>query len=242
MGLALALTAYILDKFRTGRTANVLIYGEPRIGKSVYAIKTLKEIYATWGHPAELDPYFIYKGADEWKNWIVYRPEQFVKVFALLLKFGIKVPSVVWDDAGLWLFALDWNDPRIKAVLKMLQVSGVATGSLIFTTPAVSMILKKILNIEGILVGKVVKATGKRDYRMAKIYKNALTPWGKRYVKQVIEDKFNVMLSKADYDYYAPVRMTYLQDALKLMSRAYGVLIEDTTQAAAIIEAKGKPV
>jgi hypothetical protein len=217
--------------FLTGRTANVLIYGEPRIGKSVYAIKTLKATYKTWRHPASLDPYLPWKGEDEWRNFIVYRPEQFVSLFALLLQFGIKVPMVVWDDAGLWLFALDWSDPRIKAVLKMLQVSGVATGALIFTTPAVSMILKKILNIEGIIVGKVVKASHDRDSRLCKLYKNALTPWGKRYVKQKIEDKFNVMLEQRDYDWYAPVRMSYLEDALKLMSRAYGVKVSTPEEA-----------
>ena len=231
-----ALTEYCRRMWLGGRTANLLIYGEPRIGKSVYAIKSLKEVYAEWRHPAALDPYLKWSGQDEWRNWIVYRPEQFVSLFALLLQFQVKAPMVVWDDAGLWLFALDWSDPRIKAVLKMLQVSGVATGALVFTTPAVSMILKKVLNIEGIIVGKVVKAEKDRDKRLVKLYKNALTPWGKRYVKQIIEDKFNVMLEQRDYDWYAPVRMSYLEDALRLMSKAYGVQVSTPEEAHALMQ------
>jgi hypothetical protein len=208
-----------------GRTTNLIVYGEPRIGKSIYTIKVTKELYADNPNP------------DEWRNHYVFRPEQFISYMNERLTTGQKSLITTWDDAGLWLFALDWNDPRVKAVMKLLQVSGVATSALVFTTPAVSMIIKKVLNIEGILVGKVVKQSGKSDtQRTVKIYKNSIAAWGKRYVKQIMEDSFNVMLEPHDYNYYFPQRMTYLHEALEMLSNAYGIALKDIDDVKSLAE------
>ena len=216
----LALTEYIEKMYRMGRTTNMVLYGEPRIGKSVYCIKVLKQLYPD---------------KNEWKNHIVFRPQQFIEYMNQRSK------GLVWDDAGLWLFALDWNDPRVKAVMKLLQVSGVATAWLAMTTPAVSMIIKKALNIEGILVGKVMKQSGKSDtQRTVKIYKNSIAAWGKRYVKQIMEDSYNVMLDNEDYNYYFPMRQEYLQEALNMLSNAYGIQLQTVNDVLALAEKRAQ--
>lgn len=222
----LALTEYIEKMYRMGRTTNMVLYGEPRIGKSVYCIKVLKQLYPD---------------KNEWKNHIVFRPQQFIEYMNQRLMTGSKSKGLVWDDAGLWLFALDWNDPRVKAVMKLLQVSGVATAWLAMTTPAVSMIIKKALNIEGILVGKVMKQSGKSDtQRTVKIYKNSIAAWGKRYVKQIMEDSYNVMLDNEDYNYYFPMRQEYLQEALNMLSNAYGIQLQTVNDVLALAEKRAQ--
>jgi len=224
--MVLTLTEYIEKMYRMGRTTNMILYGEPRIGKSVYCIKVLKQLYPAKG---------------EWKKHVVFRPQQFIAYMNQRLMTGTKSKGVVWDDAGLWLFALDWNDPRVKAVMKLMQVSGVATAWLAMTTPAVSMIIKKALNIEGILVGKVMKQSGKSDtQRTVKIYKNSIAAWGKRYVKQIMEDSYNVMLDNEDYNYYFPMRQQYLQEALTMLSNAYGIELGTINAVVALAEKKAQ--
>ena len=129
----------------------------------------------------------------------------------------------MWDDAGLWLYALDWNDARVKSVVKFLNVLRTVMGGLIMTTPAVDMIVSKIPHIEGMRIAKTTRAPGfkDRDMRILQAYRNTFMPWGKRYVKVDWQDPFNVMLSEEDYAWYSPIRSRYAKEAIALMRKAW---------------------
>lgn len=216
MNGGLALAKEIQSAYEKNQSRQVVIYGETGVGKSVYAIKVLKQLYDDPQHP------------EEWKQYIVFTPEQFITLVTKLLREKRRAKCIVWDDAGYWLFALDWNDPKVKAAMKMFQVSRTVTAAIIFTTPAVQMIIKKIQAFEGIRIGKVMKRTsGDSNLRLCKVYRNTIAAFGKRYVKQKYEDDFSVMLPDGDYNWYAPIRERYLEDATELMKKAYGIK-EDT--------------
>lgn len=177
-----------------------------------------------------------------WRVFIVFKPEQFIELIRYLMQNGIRAVLIIWDDAGIWMFALDWNDPKVRSALKFLQVCGTVTGALFMTTPSIRMILKKVFEIEGIHVTKVTRNTDK-DHphnRIAKTYRNSLAPWGKRFLKEVARDEYSVMLPDEDYSWYKPLRDSYLDEALRMLSEAYGVSIKSVGQAAAI--AQGIPV
>ena len=192
--------------FRKQEAIGIVSYGEWGAGKSSFAIQVLKELY-----PGE-----------EWKKYLVFKPEDFLNLVDGVVSRGERVPCVVWDDAGLWLYALDWNDPRVKSVVKFLNVLRTVMGGLIMTTPAIDMIVTKIPHIEGMRIAKTTRVGGaNKDMRLLQAYRNTFMPWGKRYVKVDWQDPFNVMLSREDYGWYSPIRNHYAKEAIELMRSAW---------------------
>lgn len=193
----------------------LILYGEWNVGKSAYALKVLMDL--------NNDP----KGLklDEYKQFVTFKPEHYVSLNIYLLMRQIKAKLIVWDDAGLWLFALDWSDPKVKGAVKFLNVAKTTCGGLILTTPSPDMILKKVRMIEGIHIGKIVKLTGdernRGRWRRAKIYRNMLPVIGGRRVKQVVEDDFSKWLPDHVWEWYDPLRRSYAKEALQLMAKAY---------------------
>lgn len=192
--------------YRRFEAVGIVSYGEWAAGKSSFAIQVLKELY-----PGE-----------EWKKYLVFKPEHFLDLVDGLAERGERVPLIVWDDAGLWLYALDWNDPRVKSVVKFLNVLRTIMAGLILTTPAIDMIVTKIPHIEGMRIAKTVRAEGtNHDLRVLRAYRNTFMPWGKRYVRMDWEDPFNVMLPNEDYNWYEPIRNRYAKEAIQLMREAW---------------------
>jgi hypothetical protein len=236
-----------------GRTKNLLLYGEPRIGKSSYILQVLEELaeklpdlYGPRDKALLVQLAKVRNIPDPEKNWwrvfLVFKPEQFIQLIQFLLATNITAIMIMWDDAGLWMFALDWNDPRIKGAMKFMQVSGTVCSGLVLTTPALGMVLKKITQLEGILIGKVVKRTGSdRGWalRKAKLYKNILQPWGKRYNPPELEDDFNVMLATELYRWYDPIRRAYVKEALDLLAKGYGIKLQSVDELLAMLQAGG---
>jgi hypothetical protein len=212
-----ALSQRIDNAWYANDLIGLVLYGGWNIGKSAYALKVLMDL--------NRDP----KGLklDDYKHFMTFKPEHFVSLNAWLLQRGIKARMEIWDDAGLWLFALDWSDPKVKGAIKFLNVAKTTTAGLVLTTPSPDMILKKALRIEGIHVGKVIKLRGKDDkWRRVKIYRNNIAVWGKRTVKQVMEDDFSKMLPDHVWEWYDPVRRSYAKEAIGLLVKAYGMDID----------------
>lgn len=251
--LSFALSEYIYKRYVAFQTVLGIGYGEPRVGKSSYFIQVQKDLFR---HYDKMIPRIDRKAfidyastmnikepeMNYWRIFIVFKPEHFIELVKYLMRHQCRAILLIWDDAGLWMFALDWNDPKVKSALKFLQVCGTVTGSMIMTTPSIKMILKKVFEIEGIHVTKVIRASDltKPNKRNAKTYRNSLAPWGKRFLRNVTDDDFNVMLPEEDYRWYKPLRESYLAEALAMLSEAYGVPVESVNQAAAM--AQGLPV
>lgn len=248
--LEFALSQLIAKMYVQGRTKNMLLYGEPRIGKSSYIIQVLMELCTTLNIYGPRDKRLLVQLAkirgipDPEKNWwrvfIVFKPDHFIQLIQFLLTADIRAILILWDDAGLWLFALDWNDPKIKGAMKFMQVSGTVTAGLVLTSPSMGMVLKKVTQLEGIMIGKVVKR--RADYeswtaRLAKLYKNVLQPWGKRYNPPELEDEFDVMLPSDIYRWYNPIRKAYVKEALDLLGKAYGIKLQSIEELLGAIEA-----
>jgi hypothetical protein len=129
---------------------------------------------------------------------------------------------IAWDDAGLWLYAMEWSDPRVKSVVKFINVMRTVVGGLVLTTPTQEMIVTKIPTIPGTRLCTVTKATGhNRDARRFSVARTIKTKWGKKFVKDYIEDYFNVMLPEDIYNYYKPLRDQYAREANQLMREAW---------------------
>src|SRR5881396_1759730 len=102
-GFKFALSDEIYWKWRNDEALLAIIEGELGVGKSSCVVQMLMEFYG-----------------DKWVDWLVYRPEDFLNIVDGLLSVDPprKIPLLVWDDAGMWLYSMDYQDERVKSVVK----------------------------------------------------------------------------------------------------------------------------
>lgn len=197
MGLA------IVQKIKTthfdNQCRNFILYGPLGYGKTSYAMQILMEIYKT-------------KDVEVLKRYFAFTPLEFLR---MVRHFDKQVPAVVWDDAGVWLYYMDYAHPVVKQLGKMLQMIRTRTASVIFTTPMPTLILGKLRNFPQTLTVKITKISGnqyQKDLRRAVAYQSWLLPdLQKLRVKKKFIDDFSVMLPHEIYDWLTKNRETYVK-------------------------------
>jgi len=204
---SLSLARLICKAFLNDDFILVIIYGPLRMGKSAYAMKVMGQVYDYfYGKPLSVDLITNYMG---------FHPSEVVDDW---LSFGDKrIPMYVWDDAGYWLYSLDWNDPLLKAVQKYMNVVGTDMNCLMLTTPDPTWILSKILNMPGTVRGQIFKRQGDSvDHpswiyaRRCRGYKPYRMPDLKKTGVNVLwEDDFSCRIPDEVYEYYYPLRHGY---------------------------------
>ncbi|MFA5365710.1 MAG: hypothetical protein WC325_11070, partial [Candidatus Bathyarchaeia archaeon] len=132
--------AYYHDEFQL-----FIVYAPLGYGKSAYAVKVLSELYN--------------KDWEKVKQYIVFPPKDCVSKCVEMNKTGKREKAIVWDDAGLWLFALQKNDVFVQAVIKYMNVARTNWGAMILTTPTPSWITYKMRNFPQHINVKIIKAS-----------------------------------------------------------------------------------
>lgn len=212
---------YLFDSF-----FGIVVEGKQRVGKSSYVSQSLAEAAGKWDHNHRLDDGTIISKAvtpnyEEVKKWMVFPPKEFLD---LVMHVKRKQRAVIWDDAGFWLFALDWYEPFVKSVSRYIQLAGRQFGVLILTTPNKKLISNKVLEaLPDMYVCKVVKA-GSDDVkyrpRLAKVYERWDYPDGRKGgVKTRWKDRFNAILPDHFYEWYLPKSQRYMDIGLQLLKK-----------------------
>jgi len=206
----LALARMIVRAYLNDDFILIIIYGNLRMGKSAYALKVLGQVYDYLkGRPLSIDLIDKYLGWD---------PLEVLDDWSSIKK---RLPLYVWDDAGYWLYSLDWYDPLLIAISKYFNVIGTDMNSLILTTPDPTWILPKVLNMPGTIRVKVTKryggisdapsvrygrqAVGYRPYRSPDLKKTG--------VNRIFTDDFSCYIPDEIYSFYLPKREHYAQRA-----------------------------
>lgn len=193
-----------------------IIYGPLRYGKTAYACKTLAALYGTW-NPEVL------------KNYIIFKPQEFITKIKPIMKTGIKFPAFLWDDAGIWLSAMKWYDPLLKAISEYFQVIGTVFGGVLFTSPLPNYVLKRIRGFPtsaNIRIYKVGDHPSKP--RVATGYQTYLLPDMRRhYVRTFMEDRFSAVMPTKFYDWYIAYRKQYADESFKAIEKALYAKAED---------------
>ena len=207
---------YVYDGF-----FGLIVEGKQRIGKSSYVSQAVAESFGRWEQEPKIR--CIEPNYEEVKKWMVFPPKDFLDL-VLTVGVGRKERVAFWDDAGFWLFALDWYDPFVKTISKYIQLAGRQFGSLILTTPSQKLISGKVLEaLPSVLLGRVVKIGGdERLYRPRKctIYKRWSYPDGKKGgVKKVWIDNFNAILPDEFFNWYKPKSDHYMDVGLQILKR-----------------------
>ncbi len=222
----LALARWIVKAFKFDDFNLFIIHGTPRIGKSTYAIKAMgqavdylygEDIFKITGSSG-------YRRAPVCQRYMGWDPSENVEVWLDIIS---RIPMFTWDDAGYWLFSLNWTDPLLIAVQQYMNVVGTDINSLMLTTPDPSWILSKIATMPGCMRIRIIKRDGGGSDRDSKLYsRRALgyVPW--KYpdmkaggVNKKLEDDFSCKLPDEFYKWYKPTREKYAR-AAKLAMRA----------------------
>lgn len=228
---SLQLSYEMKDELRHDGFFGLLVEGRQRIGKSSYCCQAKAETLGKWEYTRSNGVELVEAVKPNYeavKNYIVFPPEEFLDA---ILKIGLsdKISSLLWDDAGFWLFALDWYDPFVKIVSRYIQLAGRQMACLMLTSPSQKLISGKVLEaLPEMYVGKIIKTSGDTQTyrpRRAKVYQRWTYPDGKRGgVHTRWEDDYNVMLPQDFFDWYKPKSDHYLDEALLLMKAEVAVL------------------
>jgi len=219
----LSSTRIILDAWGTVREGKpeefrlFIIYGALGKGKSAYAIKTGVQL---------LQHVYGYSEAEAWnrvKDFIIFHPQQFFEKVKAMDE-SERLPFIIWDDAGLWLSALDWYDPFLKAFSKYLNVARTMFASFILTTPMPRNVLKAARSLPDSIVVKIVDDSDKEHpwRRLAYGYRNWFSPDGKRTgVWKIFEDPYYCNYPEDFFKWYKPYRNAYQIIALRLVKEEW---------------------
>ena len=200
--------------YRDECTLGMAYGGFMGMGKSSYCIKCAAEVLGNHsGFPDNKPSY------ENVKKFIDFPPKDFVD---RLLKMTHREKMVIWDDMGLWLFALDWYDPFVKAVCKYLNVARTDWAFIMGNTPSPKMIVRKIKNFPEVIRIKITKAhddlTHPEKPRLATAYQVWMSADLKRTgVRKIFVDKYNAMLPDDFFAWYKPKRDHFATMAKQLM-------------------------
>jgi len=208
----LALARKICLNYRNDDFSLIIICGTPRIGKSAYAIKVMGQVIDYFYGQDIYDPRIC-------RRYLGWDPEENVDRWMGITK---RIPCYTWDDAGYWLFSLNWTDPLLITVQQYMNVVGTDINTLILTTPDPGWILSKIATMPGTIRVKVIKrdgGIGDNDTRLFSRRAVGYKPW--KYpdlkaggVNKVLEDEFSCKLPEPFYsEWYKPTRETYAKAA-----------------------------
>lgn len=177
-----------------------IVYSLQRLGKSSYAMQVMYELYGNWD--------------DVFKN-MFFRLDDITDYLYTQLEQDKPLPAVLWDDAGVHASKLLYFKDKDQADLikRLFDVIGIATKSIILTTPVPDELLKSLRSYEFLKI-KILEGKNKTD-RKARAYKNILWPSGTRRNPKYFEDEFDVRLPDDVYKRYAPIRKSYYIQSLR---------------------------
>jgi len=200
-----------------------MTYGQKRIGKSIYYILTMMDIYAVLYPDMTIDERFK-KAMDN----TIYTMHEFVSKVKELLKksrlyltekemieHGIPEPGIHVDDAGVGFNKYKYFSDRtvVEKIKALVDTIGIVVSGLYMSSPTLHGVLGFLQEYEGYRIHIVKAATDFR--RTAKIYKLIELPSGMMRVQSPKEDPFKCWLPNDLYEIYYKRRKGYLQQGVK---------------------------
>lgn len=206
----------------------IIVEGDHGFGKSTYANRLLSEVYSKDKIHGNWDIKKLFP------NHIGFHPRH---VLDLWIKKGIVRDFCFhWDDAGLWLHSLDYQDPFVKEVGKYMQVVRSDWAAVIFTAISRIDISSKIRGLRNAIIVEITKDGKSRkqpDIRTATAYIERKTwkgkpwkdyQWKERFDSHVpgeykVSRKGEIIDQNGFYGWYKPLRDKYSEMAKIRMKR-----------------------
>lgn len=196
---------FIRELYERDEFKPILIQGDHGFGKTSYANCLISEVYS-----------FKNKNKPYWNTAFFLKHLGFSPELVLKEWVHKKKRDYVyhWDDAGLWLHALDFQDPFVKDVGKYMQVARTDWGCVMFSTINIDDISSKIRGLRNAIYVDITKegSSYKEPFKrtaVAYIVRKAFK--GHEWKDYLWRDRFNCHVPDKFYSWYKPIRDGYAQ-------------------------------
>lgn len=182
-----------------------LTYGEKRIGKSVYYILVMMDVYSVLYPELSVDERFK-KALDN----TLFTIEEFVVRIKKLLKGDLREPGIHIDDAGVGFNKYKYFSDRtlVEQLKGVIDTIGIVVTGLYLSSPTLHGVLGFLQEYEGFRIHITKRSDDFR--RIAKVYPLKELPSGHMRIGQPKEDPFNCWLPDDLYGVYYKKRKKYL--------------------------------
>lgn len=181
----------------------VIVEGYQGVGKSLFTLLIASQVYNT-------------QSWEKIKQYYVYERKEFIKL--VKNKRG-RSPLLVWDDAGNWLHAQDYQKKEVIDVCRYFQVARPHWGCIMLTTVDAEDIVNRIRNVKDRVLVQIIKHSSRKepDRRHAKIFTRWKSPDKTRKGEETkVEEEFYLHECPRDlYDGYEKYRNTFVKKAIK---------------------------
>ena len=150
----LHLSKMIIDAYNNDELILVVIHGKQGYGKSTYASIVLSQVY---GYINDKESGYDWSTT---KNFFVFKPRDFLYLSRTQTQ---KSPACVVDDAGLWLNAMDFSHPLVKATGKFLEVARTKWAAILFTCSDLQQVFSKLRNMPHVYTIRITKQASGKD-------------------------------------------------------------------------------
>lgn len=186
----------ILRAHKKGRFKAYTVYGDPRVGKSVYGIKSGRDIYMV------LDGCDIDAAYEKALSCIKFDKKEVFGTIRKHMRSNEILPLLIWDDTGVhgsgYQFFL--NPMEIAALKGTMDTIGTGVSGLIMTTPTPGGILKFIRDYHFPEI-EITQLDGEWDRKaQPREYYHSKRGWRTR--KTSVYDKFSCYLPKWVWNKY----------------------------------------
>lgn len=189
--------------FENNELRIVIVEGYQGVGKSLYTLLVASQVYNT----------------NAWstlKKYYVYERNEFINVVKNKRK---RSPLLVWDDAGNWLHAQDYQKKEVVSVCKYFQVARPQWGCIMLTTVDAEDIVSRIRHMKDRVLIQIVKNSSKRepDRRMARVFSRWKSPDKTRKGEETqVEENFYLHQCNQElYNHYEEYRNSFVHKAIK---------------------------
>ena len=184
----------------TPEMVGAIVYGTQRLGKTMYALQVMYDIYRDW---------------DKVLSLTFFHLDDLLESVGEQIEKREQLPALVWDDAGVhgskYLY---FTEKRLAEFLqKVFDVVGTVVKGFIITTPNPDNLLKAIRGYEFYRV-KIMKNSTSKTGRFATGYKSIIDPVGKTRIRKVFKDKYDVTIPDDIYKKYVRTRESYTREAV----------------------------
>lgn len=200
-------------KDRMGSFVGGIITGPPRVGKTVYAIKVMRDVFRTL-HP-ELDKEKVYQMAIDHLFLkingflkLTSEKQRYMKAMLPQIDWSQRIPAGTLDDASIYAGAeLYFQDQDLYTAMQgTMTTIGTAYSSILITSPTHEALTKCIREYYDYYIIKITHTSS--DDSLATIqewYKRPRT--NKRALRKVAEDVFTRHIPKKIYAKYLGPRI-----------------------------------
>jgi len=187
----------------------VIVEGYQGMGKSLYSLLVASQVYNTTSWNI-LQKYYVYD-RKEFIN-LIKSKKRVSGIYA-------RSPLIVWDDAGNWLHAQDYQKKEVIDVCRYFQVARSHWSCIMLTTVDAEDIVNRIRNMRSRILIQIIKNSSKKepDRRMARIFTRWKSPDKTRKGEETeVHENFYLHLCNEDlYHNYEIYRNSFVHQAIK---------------------------